>query len=218
MKRIAYLFFGLLILFFFFSKKEEEKIVMRKTPERSIATTKISGAPAPSATPVSKAFSNSKKFSTKKSTKKLYARVPQSVSEDFQRDPSYQITVGHVVIRNVKAIAKENYQSTMGEIIYQDGVFNFVRSTENKNLLPVALSPSTGKLHPISSVLHVKNATEAVRREVKGLGLTEYYYHPGAKLLSVKSTQAEVLGVYSDLKDRGFEVQLEVVRPHQQGI
>lgn len=220
MKRIFYLSLGILFLFtfFIFFELEEEKTALIKTPRRSIAATKTSPAPAVPASPTNKVFSDSKKISRKKSSRKLYARIPQSVSEDFQREPSYQITVGHVLISNVKAVSKENYQSAMGEIIYQDEVFNFVRSNDNKNLLPVALSPSTGKLHPISSVLHVKNATEVVRREVKGLGLREYYYHPGAKLLSVKSTQSEVLEVYSDLKDRGFEVQLEVVRPHQQGI
>ncbi|WPU64173.1 hypothetical protein [Peredibacter starrii] len=156
--------------------------------------------------------------SYKQVERKVRERVSPRTAEDFQQDPSYKLTRGHVFISNVGAIPKENYKSTMGEILYQDSVFVFVRSNGDKALLPVAYSPSTGKLHPISSILHVDNATESVRSEVKGLGFQEYYYSPGAKLLSVQSTQTEVLEVYSDLKDRGFEVQLEVVRPHQQGI
>ncbi|WP_408097188.1 hypothetical protein ACJVC5_19315 [Peredibacter sp. HCB2-198] len=214
MKKYAFGLLGFMLLAFFFYKRPETVVVTEtQAPERKVAST-------PSA-PVKKdpiVLPAKQSTAFKKVERKIRERVSPQVTEDFQQDHSFNLTRGHVFISNVGAVAKENYQSSMGEILYQDGVFNFVRLSSDKGLLPVAYSPSTGKLHPISSVLHIVNATESIRSEVKGLGLTEYYYHPGAKLLSVQSTQSEVLEVYSDLKDRGFEVQLEVVRPHQQGI
>lgn len=213
MKKYFFLSLSLAFVYMAFDGEEYELELDSPNPIRVIAS-------QPSAPPKKETVLLPAKQNTsyKQVERKVRERVSPRIAEDFQKEPSFKLTRGHVFVSNVGAIPTENYQSSMGEVLYQDSVFSFVRASGDKNLLPVAYSPSTGKLHPISSVLHVMNATEAIRSEVKGLGFQEYYYAPGAKLLSVQSTQSEVLEVYSDLKDRGFEVQLEVVRPHQQGI
>ena len=213
MKKYLVPLIALALFYFVFDEQETVVQIESPTPVRQLAS-------RPSTPPKKETVLLPAKQNTsfKQVERKVRERVSPRIAEDFQKDPSFNLTRGHVFISNVGAIPKENYQSSMSEVLYQDSVFSFVRASGDKNLLPVAYSPSTGKLHPISSVLHIMNATPAIRAEVKGLGLQEYYYAPGAKLLSVQSTQSEVLEVYSDLKDRGFEVQLEVVRPHQQGI
>lgn len=216
MKKISAIILLILVtVYFFYPKNQKSQVSLKPNTERTIAV-----APTPTA---SVSLPEQKNFTVKRPIARhdrelIIRRIPDSLKDSFEHDPSINITRGHVFISNMGAVAKENYQSSMGDILYQDGTFNYVRANGSKSLLPVALSPSSGKLHPISSVLHVLEATAAIRSEVKGLGLSEYYYHPGLKLLSLKSSPGEVLQVYSDLKDRGFEVQLEVIKPHQQGI
>ena len=216
MKKFVPIVFILLVTFITFSRKENAVVTKAIPANRTIAA--VQPKPAPKTPLPEKKNFVVKEPVARHQGDRIIQRVPQSLRETFEQDPSINITRGHIFVTNVGAIAKENYQSSMGDILYSDGIFNYVRSNGQSNLIPVALSPSTGKLHPISSVLHVLNATEAIRSEVKGLGLTEYYYHAGMKLLSLKSTSSQVIPVYSDLKDRGFEVQLEVIKPHQQGI
>lgn len=217
MKKISALIILFLVAVYCFYPKNirPQQVTVLPETERTIATAPTPAAPA--SLPEQKDFTVKKPIA-RQDREKIIRRISPSLKDSFEQDPSINITRGHVFISNMGAVAKENYQSSMGDILYQDGTFNYVRANGSKTLLPVAMSPSTGKLHPISSVLHVLEATPAIRNEVKGLGLTEYYYHPGLKLLSLKSSPGEVMQAYSDLKDRGFDVQLEVIKPHQQGI
>lgn len=77
---------------------------------------------------------------------------------------------------------------------------------------------SVNRPYPISSIIHVRNATSKVRQELLSLGLTEYYYNSSIKLLSLDSKSENVLEFYTDLADKGYQVELEVLKPMPQAI
>lgn len=162
---------------------------------------------------------SNRSFKAKRSIDKfLVSRIPQSVESTFKKDFSIKLTRGHVFLKNIGAIAKEKYDPSLGETVHQDDLYVYFRSKGNHSVIPVAMMTSTNKLYPISSILHVKGATEEIRRELINSGLTQYYYHAPIKLLSIDSSGENVLKIYSDLERQGHKVELEVLKPMPEAL
>lgn len=148
----------------------------------------------------------------------LRNRIPQSIETQLEKDPEIVVTKGYEFLKDVGAVSKQNYTPDMGDIIHERGGMVFFRSSSGHTHVPVAISKMTKSLYPISSVLHIKGATPLLRQEVLAQGHKEYYYHAPLKFLSIKSESGQVLRVYSELKEKGFKVELEVLKPQHQTI
>lgn len=148
----------------------------------------------------------------------LRNRIPQSVESTFEKDESVKVTRGYEFLKDVAAVSSKDFKPTMGQVIQERDGFVFFRASPGHPYSPVAISKTTNNLYPISSILHIKGATQALRSDVLAQGYKEYYYHAPLKFLSIKSDSAQVLRMYSELKGKGFQVQLEVLKPRQQTI
>jgi hypothetical protein len=141
-------------------------------------------------------------------------RTPQSLQSDFQEDPSIVVSKGNEFITNVGAITKEDYSPKMGPIIHEHMGLVFFKTESNHNYIPVALNRMTNALYPISSIIHLKGVNEALRNNILGQGYSEYYYQQRIQFLSIKSEPSNIMKDYSDLRQKGYDVQLEVLTPH----
>lgn len=145
-------------------------------------------------------------------------RIPQSVDSTLQKDNSIRVTKGFQFLKDVGAIPKDQYKPSMGEIIQQNDQFVFFRAGENHKHIPVAMTKSTRMIYPISNILHIKGATPTIRQELLNAGFSQYFYHAPLKFLSVESKSGGVLQTYQDLSNRGYKVELEVLRPGHQSL
>lgn len=145
-------------------------------------------------------------------------RIPQSLENIFEKDVSIKLTKGHVFLKNVAATPKEDYETSFGEEVYQDDLYVYFLTSEGHSFIPVALMKSVNRPYPISSIIHVRNATAKVRKELLSIGLTEYYYNSSIKLLSLDSKSENVLEFYTGLADKGYQVELEVLKPMPKAI
>ena len=219
MKKIFPLILCLPVLLMYFAFKKEEVKVEYKKPERKLAGNKPH--PAKSKQPIiHQANPRAQRlFQGRPPVDNFIVnRIPQSVENNFEKDASVKLTKGHVLLRNVAATPKENFQTSFGEEIYQDELYVYFLTTEGHSFIPVALMKSTNRPYPISSIIHVKNVTEKLRQELRSQGLTEYYYNSSIKLLSLDSKAENVLDFYNDLADKGYQVELEVLKPMPQAI
>jgi hypothetical protein len=209
-KKILLCFLPLLILGVFLLKPSEVEEARRepRTLKRSVAGI----APTTRARP-RRAYRREDVLGRKSIPHHLYRnRVPQSVEESLERDPSIKVTKGYDFISGVKAIPHERFKADLGSVVQKNEHYTFYRS-EDESALPVAISKKTNSLYPISSVLHVKEATPSVRKVILSDGYEEYYYHAPLKYLSLKAKSSGVLKTYSDLKEKGYAVELEVMKP-----
>lgn len=148
----------------------------------------------------------------------LRNRIPQSVESTFEKDETVKLTRGYEFLKDVAAISSKEFKPEMGHVIQEHDGIVFFRANPGHPYSPVAISKTTNNLYPISSILHIKGATPALRSDVLAQGYKEYYYHAPLKFLSIKSDSAQVLRMYSELKEKGFQVQLEVLKPRQTTI
>lgn len=148
----------------------------------------------------------------------LKNRIPQSVESTFEKDPSIKLNKGYEFIKDVAGIPKKDYSPSMGEIIHERDGFVFFKSSPGHSYNPVAISRFTNNLYTISSVLHIKGATHNLRDSLLAEGYTEYYYHAPLKFLSIKSEPGQLMKVYSELREKGFKVELEVLKPPHKTI
>lgn len=146
----------------------------------------------------------------------LRNRIPQSLEASFEKDSEIHLTRGYELIKGVVAVPKAKFRSTMGEVLKQDEEFVFFRTDAPEKFIPVALSNSTNTLYPLSSILHVKEATAPVRDSILSKGYPQYYYHPQLKFLSVEARDGQILRSYNDLVRQGYQVELEVLKPSHQ--
>ncbi len=214
-KKLALSFVPLICAMYFLMSKEKEAAVIEPTR-------KLASMPRPHRDPYSKKIVHHRTiaaFRGKLVTHQTFAnRIPQSVEASIKKDKEIKLTRGFEFLKDVAAVAKDQYKPSMGEIIQQNDNFVFFRAGENHNYIPVAMTKSTRIIYPIANVLHIKGATPAIRQEVLNAGFTQYYYHAPLKFLSIESNSGGVLKTYKDLQSRGYKVELEVLRPGHQSI
>ncbi len=145
-------------------------------------------------------------------------RIPASLEQTFEKNGTIQVSRGYEFVADVAAVPKENFIPSLGSVIHRDEHFVFFRANSGHTYIPVAISKSTKVLYPISSVVHIRGATESIRGQLIGQGFEQYYYQPALKFLSIQSKSGEVLKVYEDLSKKGLNVQLEVLKPQHQAI
>ncbi|MFP5385498.1 MAG: hypothetical protein ACLGHN_05425 [Bacteriovoracia bacterium] len=148
----------------------------------------------------------------------LRNRIPQSVEASFLKDKSVKLTRGYEFLQDVAAIQKDKFEPLMGEVLQKSDHFIFFRTRPGHPFIPVAISRSTNILYPLSSILHIKKATPEIRTKLLSEGHIQYYYYPPLKLLSLESKSGELLKLYSLLRDQGYQVELEVLKPPHQKI
>jgi hypothetical protein len=146
------------------------------------------------------------------------ARTPaQTKEETFEFNPQIEATLPlngtNQVMLEISVIEKQKYRPEFGTKITEDHLFTFFRSpVVREDTWPVAYDHSRHKLYPVSHILHLKGVDEEQRQLLKAEGMTEYYYHKRLKYLSVKSTPIQVLKDFQQLKERGFDVRLEIIK------
>ena len=216
-KKLALSFLPLICVMYFLLSKEKETI----SPETSRKFASLPQQKKPASAYPKKIVHHRTiaAFRGKLVAHQIYKnRIPQSVESTFQKDKDIRMTRGFELVKDVAAIAKDQYKPSMGEIIQQNEHFIFFRAGENHKYMPVAMTKSTRLIYPISNILHIKGATPALRKEVLGAGFTQYYYHAPLKFLSIESKSGGVLETYRDLTSRGYKVELEVLKPGHQSI
>lgn len=145
-------------------------------------------------------------------------RIPQSVEESFEKNNTVKVSRGYEFLSDVAAVPLANFNPALGTIIHKDENFVFFRANPGHSFVPVAISKSTKTLYPISSVVHIRGATPEMRNGLINAGYEQYYYQPALKFLSIQSKSGQVMQLYEDLSKKGFNVQLEVLKPHHQAI
>jgi hypothetical protein len=212
--KLSLCFIPLFIIFFFVIKDDETSMPTHvKKMDRKIASTPKS----PLKRKLIQDAQSIRTFHGKGIThSQLRNRMPQSVEATFAKDSSINVSRGYEYLKDVAAVPKDKFLPSMGEAISQDGHTVFFRASPGHSFTPVAIARNSNTLYPISSVLHIKSATAAIRTELLGKGYKEYYYHPALKFLSVETKSGEVMKVYNDLIGQGYQVELEVLKPGHQ--
>lgn len=213
--KLSLCFIPLIIIMVVLVKGQNEKIVPAQN-KRTIASHNSRNLPRYRKAVPHRSVSALK---SKKVPHQMYKnRIPASIEQSFEKDNEVKVSRGYELLTDVAAIPKENFNPALGAVIHKDEHFVFFRANPHHSYVPVAISKSTKMLYPISSVLHVRGATESVRNQLIGQGYKQYYYQPALKFLSIQSKSGEVLKLYNDLSKQGYNVQLEVLKPQAQAI
>lgn len=139
------------------------------------------------------------------------SRLPKN----YQVIPDETVDLGKnfSLSRGVAALPSHDWNPNRGELIHKDRFYTFFKpNADSPEGWPVAFDKVTQGFHPISHILHIKQATEEVRQELLGEGLKEYYFHPRLQYLALETSPTSVLSHYRDLKSRGFAVRIEVLK------
>ena len=122
---------------------------------------------------------------------------------------------GEWIASNISALPSNAYSPSMGKEIYSSAKFTFFEG-KTEDSVAAAFNPSTQKFYPVSQVLMLKKINEDLRQELSGEGHKEYYYNSRLRLLSIQSTPQDVLSLYTEFKNRGLDVRIEVLKetPH----
>lgn len=145
-------------------------------------------------------------------------RVPSSVEETFEKDNGVKVSRGYEFISDIAAVPIDRFNPNLGSVVHKDENFVYFRTNPDHGFVPVAISKSTKTLYPISSVVHVRGASQTLRDSLIKRGYEQYYYQPALKFLSIQSKSGTVLKLYNDLSKQGLNVQLEVLKPHHQSL
>lgn len=208
-------FIPLIIIMVIIVKGQDEKIVPVQN-KRSIASHNYRNLPRYRKTVPQRTISALK---NKKVPHQFFKdRIPASVEESFEKNNSVKVSRGYELVTDVAAIPLANFNPALGAVVHKDENFVFFRANPGHGYVPVAISKSTKMLYPISSVLHIRGASESIRNQLIGQGYEQYYYQPALKFLSIQSKSGEVLKLYNDLSKKGLNVQLEVLKPGPQAI
>lgn len=117
------------------------------------------------------------------------------------------------VVADVSTVLKSDYKPEMGTIVSRDKNYIFFHpASQNQLSYPVAMNASTRRLYPISPVLHVKGADQAVRDQLKAQGMKEFYFNERMKMLSVEVSPSTILSHYQALLKQGLDVRMEVLK------
>ena len=213
-KRLPLLFLPLFILVYLL--RDKDQIEISKTPK--LISRQVASA---SKTIIEKTKNTETRSEIKKivnlpknQDSLLRDRTPQSLQSEYQHDPSIIVSKGNEFLTNVAAISKSDYSPKMGTIIHEANGLVFFKSEPDHNYIPVAQSRMTRALYPISSVLHIKGVNPSLRDDILGQGYSEHYYQPRIQFLSIRSDPSNIMKAYSDLRQKGYNVQLEVLTPH----
>ncbi len=213
MKFFKRIFWALPLLFLFYALNQEDK---KETPPLRIERKVASSSDVQQKYSPQKIVHNRtvQAFRGKTSLHaQLINRIPQSVESTFEKDFAIKLSRGHVFLKNVAAVAKDNFDLSMGEVIHKDDLYVYFKTESDHHHIPVAMTKSTNKLYPISSIVHIKEVTDDIREEILSSGHSQYYYHPSLKFLSISTNGENVLKIYTELLGKGYKVELEVLKP-----
>lgn len=153
-------------------------------------------------------------------------REPATIKAEVKEPPKIEVSYGetplkigksYLLVEDMLAVPKSQYQPHMGTKITENNQFVFFKPGASiPEAWPVARDQSSERFFPISHVLHVKGVDAALREELRGFGLNEFYYHSRLKFISLEATPSTVLTHYQELLSKGHDAQLEVLKdPHQ---
>lgn len=208
--KLALTFVPLIAFLVFFKKERKEEVSVRRPIQRHVASAKDNQ------------ISRQKIVDPKRirvirgktlDHSMLRNRIPQSVEENLEKNTKIKISRGHDFLEGVLALPKENYNPSMGEVVKKDDQYVYFKSDSQEGASPVAISRMSNTLYPISSILHIKEATTAKKDEILAKGYKQYYYHPQLKFLSIETVAGQILKTYNDLTQDGYQVELEVLKP-----
>lgn len=205
----------LLILYFFVSENKKAEVSHKNS--RSIASFTAPEKKKVVVTPKTQKRAIAQ-VTVRPRNKLLLDRIPQSIEDTFEKKSTFKMTPGFEFVDNVAALPEDRFDPSLGSVIQKKDGMVYFRTTPDHPYVPVALSKSTNMLYPISSILHVKKATQEIRKNLLSRGFEQYYYHPSLKLLSLKSKSGQVIKTYQELQREGLKVELEVLRPSHQKI
>lgn len=214
---LAFCFLPLLILMVILvTGQKEEVIVEQYKPERKIASNTYQRRYPAQRKVATRSVSALKNPKIPHHAYKN--RVPSSVEETFEKNNAVKVSRGYEFLADVAAIPIDRFNPNLGSVIHKDEHFVYFRTNPDHGFVPVAISKSTKTLYPISSVVHVRGASQTVRDSLVNQGFEQYYYQPALKFLSIQSKSGNVLKLYNDLSKQGLNVQLEVLKPHHHAL
>lgn len=155
--------------------------------------------------------------------KKVSNRAPASVPhvglplpslDQIKLDHAFPVGKNAHIVEDLAVTEIAHYKPELGKQVHNDGRFIFYRAAvTDAKTFPVAYDKVNRSLLPVTHFLHVKGADQALRASLLAEGFKEYYYQPKMKFLSLETSTSTVLQHYQDLKKRGYEVKLELVKP-----
>jgi hypothetical protein len=200
MKRGLALFFILITVAVIWQWKKTDTLAVSAKPQAPSLTAVFPPAPVPS----------------RPKPERTPAQAAEQISlVPFDATSEQKIAIGgdDVLLPEIFAIARKKYRQEIGKKVSEDRFFIYFRSAVvSGGSSPVAYDRSLQKLYPVSHILHLKGIDPAERDLLRAEGMAEYYYHPRLKYLSLKSTPTRVLRDYQHLKERGFDVRMEVLK------
>ncbi len=138
---------------------------------------------------------------------------PEPLAFEVEKEKLLRVSKNWSLILDISVMDKKKYRPEFGKKLLEDKYFIFFRSPVNqKDAWPVAYDPSRQRLYPVSHILHIKGVDESERLQFRAEGMSEYYYHARMQYLSVQSTPRQVVKDYEILKERGFDVRMEVLK------
>lgn len=186
---------------------KNKKEVIRLGPEAVVTTAKVTA--------------ESTSEDLKRSPAQVFSKRKISLRAPFDHsllDFDYSITSDVHILKNIYAVPQKNYQPSMGDIISGDGRHHFVHTTkENSEQRPAVYDSSSKKIHPLSYLIKISEATSGIREEILARGFKENLYMPEVGLLYLEASKSNYSDIFESLKDQGYRPEYQLLNRDQVG-
>lgn len=163
--------------------------------------------------PASQAVTREPAQSISKKQIRLQPQIDSSIL-DFD----YSITSDVHILRNIYAVPQKSYQPSMGRVISRDGRHHFVHTTkENSDQRPAVYDSASKKIHPLSYLIKISEATEGMREELLARGFKENLYMPEVGLLYLEASKNNYTDIFESLKEQGYRPEYQLLKRDQVG-
>jgi hypothetical protein len=119
----------------------------------------------------------------------------------------------NILASNIYAASiKEKSLIPQEHIIYSDKSWVYFRDFHLKQMIPVAYVKSTNEFRPISKTLHIKNANNEIKEYLVSEGYEVISHFEKLNLIFVDTDIEKTLDIYTELKEKGLIVNIEITR------
>jgi len=141
------------------------------------------------------------------------ARVPQLQVSLSNIEFDYSLNENNHIVKNVSAVPKSKYHSSMGKVIFEDTNFRYIQSP-NAQLPAGKLSvfdSKTKQLKPLSHIIKIPNVSEERRIQITSQGFKENLYLENLELLFIETNTTDFSVVFEELRTEGFGPEYQIL-------
>ncbi|MFA5584115.1 MAG: hypothetical protein WDA09_07865 [Bacteriovoracaceae bacterium] len=140
------------------------------------------------------------------------ARVPQLQIALSNIEFEYSLNENTHIVKNVSAIPKSKFKSSMGNVIFEDANFLYIQTSDGLSAGKLSvLDSKTKQLKPLSHIIKIPNVTEERRVQILAQGFKENVYLENLGLLFIETNTTDFSLVYEELRTEGYGPEYQIL-------